>query len=46
VHFFASREAAGQWTTQHPGTFVLSIDEGAEIARRVNRASFAAVVSA
>jgi alkylmercury lyase len=31
VHFFASRQAAIQWTAEHPGTFVLSIDEGAEI---------------
>lgn len=45
VHFFASPEAAKAWTAQHPGTFVLSIDEGAEIARRVNHASFAAVLS-
>ena len=44
VHFFASRSAAEEWTARHPGTFVLSIDEGAEIAWRVNRASFPAVL--
>ncbi|HET8536029.1 MAG TPA: alkylmercury lyase MerB [Solirubrobacteraceae bacterium] len=45
VHFFASPEAASDWTTQHPGTFVLSIDEGTEIARRANHASFESVLS-
>ena len=45
VHFFASPEAAMAWTTQHPGTFVLSIGGGAEIARRVNHATFEAVLS-
>jgi alkylmercury lyase len=44
VHFFASRDAASQWTAQHPHTFVLSIDEGADIARRVNSVSFGAVL--
>jgi hypothetical protein len=28
----------------HPGTFVLSLDEGLEIARHVNRASFGAIL--
>lgn len=40
IHFFASREAAEQWTAEHEGTFVISIDEGFEIARRANRARF------
>jgi alkylmercury lyase len=46
VHFFASHEAAGEWTARHPGTFVLSSDDGAEIAPRVNGASFDAVLPA
>ncbi|MGH2946242.1 MAG: organomercurial lyase [Solirubrobacteraceae bacterium] len=37
VHFFASREAAGQWIERHPTTFTLSIDEGVELARLRNR---------
>jgi alkylmercury lyase len=44
VHFFVSAQAAERWTAGHPGTFVLSIDEGVSIARAVNRASFAAVL--
>lgn len=43
IHFFASRPAAHGWARQHAGTFVLSIDQGAEIARRVNHASFPAL---
>jgi alkylmercury lyase len=46
VHFFASAEAATQWTAQHPGTFVLSIDEGLRLARHVNRASFGTALRA
>jgi alkylmercury lyase len=44
VHLFASPEPATRWTVRHPGTFVLSIDEGVAIARAVNRASFAAAL--
>jgi hypothetical protein len=44
VHFFASPQAAAAWTDRHPGTFVLSIDEGVAIARAVNRASFGAAL--
>jgi alkylmercury lyase len=44
VHFFASAQAGEQWTARHPGTFVLSIDEGVAIARATNRASFAAAL--
>jgi alkylmercury lyase len=40
VHFFASERAASEWTAGHGGTFVLSIDEGADLACRVNRASY------
>ena len=38
IHFFASREAAEHWTGDHPGTFVISIDDGFEIGRRANAA--------
>ena len=45
VHFFASRDAADAWTAQHDETFVLSIDDGFEIARRTNRARFGAALA-
>ena len=40
VHFFADRGAAEQWAAEHDGTFVISLDEGIEIAGRVNAARF------
>jgi alkylmercury lyase len=44
VHFFPSRHAGEAWVEQHPGTFLLSIDEGYEVARRKNRAQYEAVL--
>jgi alkylmercury lyase len=40
VHFFADRAAAERWTAEHDGTFVVSLRDGMEIARRVNGARF------
>ena len=40
VHFFADRGAAEQWTSEHDGTFVISLADGAEIARLANAARF------
>lgn len=37
IHFFANAAAAGEWTAKHQGTFKLSLAEGSEIARLVNR---------
>lgn len=37
IHFFANPAAAAEWTTQHEGTFTLSLAEGSEIARVTNR---------
>jgi alkylmercury lyase len=34
VHFFASPQAAEAWTQRHPGTFVISIEQGFELCRR------------
>jgi alkylmercury lyase len=34
VHFFASRQATEAWIRRHPGTFVISIEQGFEICRR------------
>jgi alkylmercury lyase len=45
VPFFASDDAAGEWTAQHPGTFVLSLAQGIEIAHRANRHSAASATS-
>jgi alkylmercury lyase len=40
VHFFASREAGEAWTGEHPGTFLLSLDEAFELGRLVNALNF------
>lgn len=37
VHFFASRQSAQRWTADHPGTFLLSVDEAFELGRLTNR---------
>jgi hypothetical protein len=34
VHHFTSPATAGQWTADHPGTFVISFADAAELARR------------
>ncbi|GEM_PF-2081585 len=36
VHFFESEASAQRWVEQHPGTFVMSLAEGVELARRTN----------
>lgn len=40
VHFFASPEAAEEWTRSHPGTYVIPIENGYEIGRRTNAAQW------
>lgn len=37
VHFFASEQSALRWTAEHPGTFVLSMDDAFELGRLTNR---------
>jgi alkylmercury lyase len=37
VHFFASPESGRIWTADHPGTFLLSMDEAFELGRLTNR---------
>ncbi|MGH2750135.1 MAG: organomercurial lyase [Actinomycetota bacterium] len=32
-HFFANREAGKKWTVEHPGTFLLSLEEAFELGR-------------
>ncbi len=36
VHFFASTESAEKWTTEHPGTFLLSLDDAYALGRLTN----------
>jgi hypothetical protein len=40
VRFFASPEAAKEWTRSHPGTYVIPIADGYEIGRRTNAAQW------
>ncbi len=41
VHFFASADAAEQWVSQHPGTFVLSMTEAFVLGQLKNQIRFA-----
>jgi alkylmercury lyase len=45
VHFFASVEAAEAWSLRHPGTFVISIEQGFEVGRRSNAARLGAALA-
>lgn len=45
VLFFASRESGGQWVAEHPGTFLVSVDDAFEVGRRTNEKLFAAMSS-
>ena len=40
VMFCASRDAGERWSADHPGTFLLSVDEAADLGRRTARAAF------
>ena len=40
VHFFASHEAGESWTAEHPGTFLLSLEDAFELGRLVNDRNF------
>ena len=33
VHFFVDRQAGEDWTGEHPGTFLTSLDDAFEVAR-------------
>jgi alkylmercury lyase len=44
VHFFASRQAGEQWVAGHPGTFLLTLGEAADLAARVNQRMFPATL--
>ena len=45
VHFFASEEAAREWTAGHPGTFTLSLEQGFRLGRKTNQATFGVALS-
>jgi hypothetical protein len=45
IHFFRSRKDAEVWTAKTPGTFILSLDEATELARRKNQLQFGALLS-
>ncbi|MGH7614389.1 MAG: organomercurial lyase [Gemmatimonadales bacterium] len=40
VFFFASRESGERWAAKHAGTFLYSLDEAVELARRLNAKMF------
>jgi alkylmercury lyase len=43
IHFFANPAVAAEWTAHHEGTFTLSLAEGSEIARLVNRGRYRSI---
>ena len=43
IHFFANPAAAAEWTAQHDGTFTISLAEGSEIARVMNRGRYPSI---
>ena len=44
IHFFRSHQDGAAWIAEHPGTFLLTLDEAVELARRKNRAQFGALL--
>jgi alkylmercury lyase len=44
IFFLASAEAGASWTTRHEGTFVLTLDQAFELAKRANTATFGAAL--
>lgn len=38
VHFFADAEAGEKWTSEHPGTFLITLEEAFHLARLTNDA--------
>jgi alkylmercury lyase len=40
VHFFSSRQDGEQWVSEHPGTFLISLDKVFSLGRLVNHARF------
>lgn len=46
VHFFRSRDDGEAWIASNPGTFLLTLDEAAELARLKNEVQFGAFLHA
>jgi alkylmercury lyase len=46
VHFFASAQAAAEWTQQYPRAFTISIEDGFRLGRLTNRATFGSALAA
>ncbi|MFN2505769.1 MAG: organomercurial lyase [Acidimicrobiales bacterium] len=46
VLFFASPEAGARWVHDHPGTFLLSLDDAFELGRRANALRFGPALAA
>jgi alkylmercury lyase len=46
VNFFASPDDSERWTHEHPGTFLLSVDDAYRLGQLTNHAVFGAVLAA
>ncbi len=46
VYFFANGEVGETWTAEHPGTFLMTLDEAFELARITNMLRFPSLVRA
>jgi alkylmercury lyase len=46
VHFFTSPEDSEAWTAEHPGTFLLTVDDAYRLGRLMNRAVFGDALAA
>ena len=44
VHFFASPADSAQWTAEHPGTFLLTVEDAYRLGELTNRAAFGAAL--
>jgi alkylmercury lyase len=44
IHFFRSRKDGEAWIAKTPGTFILSLDEATELARRKNQHQFGSLL--
>lgn len=45
VHFFVNRDAGEQWVAEHPGTFLLSLEQAYTVGRKMNTARYCHVLN-
>ena len=45
VHFFSSAQAGSKWISKNPGSLIISVREGYDIGRRMNKAQFKEILS-